>query len=282
MLFERVVNELRMLVFCRSRESGFLASCWDRLEQSRSYGVYTRLDGEVTLVEGESHDGMGLFNTPCGPLWAPLSERSTIVFCIGEQERGFYGTDKRGVQAGDVVLDCGASFGTFTRRASNLGARLVVALEPGPEAAKCLARTFANDPGVIVQPVGVWDEDCTLTLSQSAVSSSANSFVLPLAETQGELTVAVRSIDSLVESLSLPRVDFIKMDIEGAECKALAGARQTLVKWKPRLAICTYHLPGDPSNIAALVRSIRPDYQMRYGFRRKVRDRIVPRVAHFW
>jgi FkbM family methyltransferase len=215
-------------------------------------------------------------------MWALLSERSTIVFCIGEQERGFYGTGKQGVQAGDIVLDCGVSFGTFTRRASNQGARLVVALEPGPQAAACLARTFANDSGVIVQPVGAWDEDCTLNLSQSAVSSSANSFVLPLAETEGDLAVPVRSIDSLVQSLSLPRVDFIKMDIEGAECKALAGARQTLLKWKPRLAICTYHLPGDPSNIAALVRSIRPDYQMQYGFRRKVRDSIIPRVAHFW
>jgi FkbM family methyltransferase len=283
MLFQRAVNELHALVFSRSEESGFFASCWDRVEIYRSYRIYTRLDGAVTPVEGKAPpDGMRLWNTPCGFLWAPPSERSTLVFCIGEQERGFYGTGRRGVQAGDIVLDCGASFGTFTRHASNLGARLVVAVEPGPDAARCLARTFADDSRVVVQPVGVWDEDGALTLIQSAVTSAANSFVLPLEQAHGEFEVSVRTIDSLVESLSLPRVDFIKMDIEGAECKALAGAHRTLQTWKPRLAICTYHLPDDPRQIAALVHSIRPDYQMEYGFRKKVRDRITPRVAHFW
>ena len=227
-------------------------------------------------------DGLRLFDTPYGTLWAPMSERSNIVSNIGEQERGFYGTGREGVQAGDIVLDCGANYGTFTRHASNLGAQLVVALEPGPETAKCLVRTFANDSKVIVQPVGVWDEDCVLTLSQSSRSSSGNSFVLPIEQTQGYSTIPVRKIDSLVDSLSLPRVDFIKMDIEGAECKALAGARCTLQRWKPRLAICTYHLPDDPKEIVDLVRSIRPDYQMEYVFREKVRDRITPRVAHFW
>jgi FkbM family methyltransferase len=282
MVLRRAVDELRMLLFRRSAESGFFASCMDRLEKHRSYGIYRRLESAVTMVDADAQDGMKLWKTPSGALWAPLSERSTLVFCIGEQERGFYGTGERGVRAGDVVLDCGANYGTFTRYASNRGAQLVVALEPGPQTAKCLERTFANDPGVRVEPVGVWDEDCTLTLTQSSVSSSADSFVLPLEQTQGGLAVPVRTIDSLVESLGLPRVDFIKMDIEGAECRALAGARRTLQTWKPRLAICTYHLPGDPRQIASLVRSIRPDYRMQYGFRRKVRDNIIPRVAHFW
>ncbi|MDR3723163.1 MAG: FkbM family methyltransferase [Terracidiphilus sp.] len=314
----RIANELRTLLLRRSPESGLIASLKDRLEKRRSYAIYTRIEGAVTAVATEdavedetgNGDGMQLWNTPCGNLWAPPSERSTLVFCIGEQERGFYGVGNHGVQPGDIVLDCGANYGTFTRHALNLGAKLVVALEPGPDAARCLARTFAHHPGVLVEPVGVWDEDCTLTLSESPVTSSANSFVLPvdklttdelatedelpLKQTSGQpatpvrtavpirTQVPVRTIDSLVESLGLPRIDFIKMDIEGAECKALAGARRTLQTWKPRLALCTYHLPGDPQQIPALVRSIQPDYQMEYGFRRKVRDLIIPRVAHFW
>jgi FkbM family methyltransferase len=281
MRLRRALDEVRMLLFCRSAESGLLASCRDRLEKRRSAAIYRRVESAVTVADSDAPDGMKLWNTPYGALWAPLAERLTLVYCIGEQERGFYGTGERGVRAGDIVLDCGANYGTFTRYAANRGAKLVVALEPGPETAKCLARTFANDVGVRVEPVGVWDEDGELTLTQSAVSSSADSFVLPLEQAQGGLAVSVRSIDSLVESLGLPRVDFIKMDIEGAECKALAGARRTLQKWKPRLAICTYHLPGDPGRIASLVRSIRPDYRLQYGFRRRVRDTIIPRVAYF-
>jgi len=281
MPMQHAVEEARGLLFHRSEESGLFRSLLDRLEKQWSYAIYNRLEGEVILAE-ETPDGIARWITPCGTLCAPLSERSTLVFCIGEQERGFYGKGRRGVQAGDIVLDCGANYGTFTRHALNLGARLVVAVEPGPEAVNCLTQTFANDPSVTVQPVGVWNRNCTLTLYQSAGSSAANSFVLPLEETQGESAIPVRTIDSLVETLGLPRVDFIKMDIEGAECKALEGAQRTLQRWKPRLAICTYHLPDDPRQIPERVLSIRPDYRMEYGFRRMVRDRIIPRVAHFW
>jgi len=49
-------------------------------------------------------------------------------------------------------------------------------------------------------------------------------------------TLAV-SVDSLVESLSLPRLDWIKMDIEGAEVEALKGAMKTLRRYKPTLWI---------------------------------------------
>jgi hypothetical protein len=44
-----------------------------------------------------------------------------------------------------------------------------------------------------------------------------------------------------VSELRLPRVDFIKMDIEGAEQKALAGAAATLRAFRPRMALAAYH-----------------------------------------
>jgi hypothetical protein len=60
--------------------------------------------------------------------------------------------------------------------------------------------------------------------------------------------------------LKLPRVDFIKMDIEGAEQKALHGARQVLIRYQPRLAISSYHLKGDPAAICSIVWQAHPDY----------------------
>ena len=88
MLLQRAIEELRLLAFARSKESGFLASCRDCVARLRSHSIYTRLEGAVTLVEGGATEGIRLWNTPYGTLWAPMSERSNIVSCIGEQERG--------------------------------------------------------------------------------------------------------------------------------------------------------------------------------------------------
>ena len=48
-----------------------------------------------------------------------------------------------------------------------------------------------------------------------------------------------------VQTCALPIFDFIKMDIEGAERVALAGATQTLRRFRPRLAISVYHRVDD-------------------------------------
>lgn len=53
------------------------------------------------------------------------------------------------------------------------------------------------------------------------------------------------SIDDMVQELQLPRVDFIKMDIEGAEFPALRGAERTIRSYRPKLAISLYHQISD-------------------------------------
>ena len=68
------------------------------------------------------------------------------------------------------------------------------------------------------------------------------------------MVLPVTTIDSLVEELRLGRVDFIKMDIEGAEQRALVGARTTLTTWRPRLAIAVENLPEDQYRVPELVR----------------------------
>jgi len=71
-----------------------------------------------------------------------------------------------------------------------------------------------------------------------------------------DLGVASLSIDDFVESHNIPRVDFIKMDIEGAELQALKGAKKTINKHKPKLAISVYHSLNDLVNIPEYLDSL--------------------------
>ena len=52
-------------------------------------------------------------------------------------------------------------------------------------------------------------------------------------------------MDHLVETSEVPRIDFIKMDIEGSELAALKGGENVLRRDRPRLAISLYHRIDD-------------------------------------
>ena len=69
------------------------------------------------------------------------------------------------------------------------------------------------------------------------------------------------TIDDLVARENLARVDFIKMDIEGAELAALQGARHTIQRFKPKLAISVYHRPHDLFEVPRLIQQLNESYE---------------------
>lgn len=66
---------------------------------------------------------------------------------------------------------------------------------------------------------------------------------------------------SLDSALAGKRVTFIKMDIEGAELKALMGAEKIIREQKPKLAISLYHSPEDICTIPQYLMRVRQDYK---------------------
>lgn len=228
--------------------------------------------------------GYRLWTTPKGNYWMPKGSDYALAWDLAEQERKIYGTGERAVQAGDTVLDCGANVGVFTREALAAGARRVVAIEIAPENLECLRRNFANeirDGRVIVYPKGVWDKDDVLTLTVDPENSAADSVVMHPEKSREGPKVPLTTIDKLVEELKLDRVDFVKMDIEGAEQKALAGGRATIARFHPRLALSAYHRADDPEKIPELVRQAWPGYRMECGPCADAGTFIRPDVLYF-
>lgn len=70
------------------------------------------------------------------------------------------------------------------------------------------------------------------------------------------------TLDDYVTRNNLQKIDFIKMDIEGAEVPALQGAMQTIRHFKPRLALCLYHKEDDVVTIPKLIKESGVPYRL--------------------
>ena len=221
----------------------------------------------ASRVLARDRAGYELLETVDGRFWSPV--RDLYLFdVLAELRLNPYGEAAR--LRGMVVLDCGAHLGGFTRLAMNAGARHVVAIEPAPDEVECLTRTFSQeirDRQVTVFPKAVWSSTGEMKLmldNASTGATVADPKELAYGFTERfSVVVPTITIDELVRELKLDRVDFIKLDIEGAEVPALSGARETLRRFKPRLAIAGYHRHDDSVRIPDVVRQANPGYRSR-------------------
>ena len=72
-------------------------------------------------------------------------------------------------------------------------------------------------------------------------------------------SVQLFSIDDLEECKD---ATYIKMDIEGSEMDALKGAKNTIMRNSPKLAICIYHSDEDMLRIVSYVHDLNPSYKL--------------------
>ncbi|MDC0933867.1 FkbM family methyltransferase, partial [Arcobacteraceae bacterium] len=84
-------------------------------------------------------------------------------------------------------------------------------------------------------------------------------------------------IDTLDNILS-DKIDFIKMDIEGAEQDAIEGASDIIKKDSPILAICIYHKAEDWYKVPQKVLNINPNYKI---YLRHYMEGIFETVMYF-
>jgi FkbM family methyltransferase len=164
------------------------------------------------------------------------------------------------------------------------GAKQVVAIEPAPENIESLRRNFKDEIAagrVILYPKGVWDKDEVLPMQIDPNNSAADSFLIHREGGTEVRGIPLTTIDKLVNELKLDRVDFIKMDIEGAEPKALVGGRETIAKYHPRMALCTYHAPDHPQKVPELARAAWPGYTVECGPCAEANHAVRPDVLYF-
>lgn len=175
----------------------------------------------------------------------------------------------------EVILDCGACEGdTLVRFAKVYGPKVkrIYSFECMPQSLNRLERAAANlsymdyTPEVVVLPYALSDHEGKMVFA-SMENRPVSSFLLdsrPLAKTnliaRTEIEVDVSTIDKLIPKDE--KVTQIKMDIEGSEYGALLGARNTILRCKPKLAISLYHCGEDYYRLPLLVKEMVPEYNI--------------------
>jgi FkbM family methyltransferase len=162
----------------------------------------------------------------------------------------------------EIFIDCGAFTGDTIEKfiaLPKMEYKKIIAFETDKQNFEKLQCKFKNNPKIVLINEGVYNKNCGLYFSRvddTATSGIVSEFPTGKAD---EISIKVRSIDSLQIS---DKVTFIKMDIEGAELNALKGAEKTILRDKPRLAICIYHSNEDMIRIAEWIHALVPEYKL--------------------
>jgi FkbM family methyltransferase len=165
------------------------------------------------------------------------------------------------VHKGDIVIDAGAWIGDFAAYAVPKGAS-VYAFEPTAEIFTMLEETARLNGHITPVQKGLSGKTGSVELYTAADELTSSNSLLSGSSLVNTETISVTTLDDFVHENSLPRIDFIKADIEGAERDMLKGARHVLKTFAPRLALCTYHLLDDPEVMERLIKEANPDYHI--------------------
>jgi FkbM family methyltransferase len=193
-------------------------------------------------------DGLKLYFRPD----FPITDEAEFRFCTELVLRESYlyhdeFSEHVRLRSGDYALDLGGNIGTvaitFSRVVGPTGR--VFSFEPLTHAV--LRRNLeANDiRNVELIPEGVSDRpgEAEINFTDQCINSSiANPTPGDGALPVHKRKISLTTVDRFVEERELDRVDFIKMDIEGAEEPALLGSQKVIERFRPKWSIASYHV----------------------------------------
>lgn len=183
-----------------------------------------------------------------------ISGKVDYLYSCNEYDKGKIYKDILKLKSDETIIDCGAYDGDTIREfTASTGGKYnhIYALEPDSKNFKKLCRNTNGMQGLFLYNVGAWCKNETLFFEKKAGRNSKLSSV-------GEPT-EFKAIDDLINDDS---VSLIKMDIEGAELKALCGCEKTIKRCKPKLYICAYHRNEDMFTLPQKIWELNKDYKV--------------------
>lgn len=173
-----------------------------------------------------------------------------------------YRHDPVAVRPGDVVVDGGGCWGETALYFAHLagpGGR-VISFEFEPGNLELLERNLERNPELAarieIERRAIW------SASDEALSFQSNG---PGTRVGAGAMAGASVLTRAIDDLAVDRVDFIKLDVEGAETAALRGAEQTIRRCRPRIAAAVYHRPEDWIDLPAFLDGLELGYRFALG-----------------
>lgn len=153
----------------------------------------------------------------------------------------------------EIIADLGAYDGDTIREftlATNGKYKKLIALEPDNKNFRKLSEKTKDMQNIERYNVGAWDKKETILFAKKGGRNSR-------CETGG-VPVEFDSVDNLIND----DITLLKMDIEGAELKALVGAAKTIKRCRPKLYVCAYHRNEDMFSLVLKIKELCGDYRI--------------------
>jgi FkbM family methyltransferase len=163
-----------------------------------------------------------------------------LLYYAGTYEPGVVRFIERELQRGDTFMDVGAHIGVHSlvaaRRLRDLGAGRVIAFEPTEDSAEKIRRAAArNRLDLTVVEAGLSDARGTAELRTDPDYGLEDAGVRSqYGSGQVVQQIPLMTFDAWANEVGLQRLDVVKIDVEGAEPRVLAGMQESLARLRPR------------------------------------------------
>ncbi|MDD3593553.1 MAG: FkbM family methyltransferase [Candidatus Gastranaerophilales bacterium] len=130
------------------------------------------------------------------------------------------------------------------------------------------ARLIESSPNIELVEKGLWIKEDVLEFKSVATNKAASCICDAKDYTRYEgdiLRIKTTSIDKFVKDNNIEKIDFIKLDVENSEIKVIEGAKNTILKDRPQMAISIYHSPEHFLQIPIILDELLTDYVFRLG-----------------
>lgn len=212
-----------------------------------------------SIAKHDSKHNKVTFKNLDHPLFVPntLSNQSlfqVINECINKKNWHFYEIPATMVTKEDIVVDCGSAEGLFALSVFDK-CKHVYLVEPVASFINSLKLTFSNTANTTIIEKALSDSVYKTKMIDNGISSFLSNQKLV-----GVQNIEVSTLDEIFYNNNLP-ITYIKIDLEGYDLKALLGAKNLIQKFKPKIAVTTYHLPSHVDDIKKYLIRIVPQYK---------------------